>query len=166
MDGLLAPREQRAYLLLAYLLLAKVLPKKVASQIAHFLNPRCTLCDEGLGVLTRIDNAFFEWRCITCTLSFMEDYTHRSIHRSVTLHTLPDETSDEGLDDTFSAPGLDETEASLSESDPTESLGTEPGSQPSLAQRWDTDDSLVRKRRRLNGDASFENSYGRDSATE
>ena len=48
--------------------------------VGEFLGPRCTLCDERLGVLVRHADGehrrfSFDWYCITCSLAVINDRT-------------------------------------------------------------------------------------------
>ena len=43
--------------------------------VGEFLGPRCTLCDERLGVLVQHADGELDWYCITCSLAVINDRT-------------------------------------------------------------------------------------------
>ena len=51
------------------------LPWEIRSRILQFVGPRCNLCDEGIGLLTRTADGYYELWCLRCVTSMLPDET-------------------------------------------------------------------------------------------
>ena len=56
-------------------ILERHMPSYVAWFVLCYLGSRCTLCDEGVGVLVKDGNGTFQWWCITCSKNLLPDDT-------------------------------------------------------------------------------------------
>ena len=77
--------RQRGLKQLVSQMLGQKVDSSVASLIGRFLNFRCMLCDERLGIFTKVGN-ICEWRCIDCFVGLSTDRVstaYRSIHHHV-----------------------------------------------------------------------------------